>query len=275
MTLPTPLRDQIRAVEQAASATDLLLATRALAGRLAEVADAPPDGSELEEAIATLVQVLGFNNPGAAVAAVDGLIALGSPAVEPLLNRLDPRNYGARAWAVRALAGIGDVRGLELLELGLAHCAPDAHPERYELLLHLAMARSGEDPAQAAELYQAAMQLPLPPRLTLAAQLNLAALLVEAGHSDAAAQLCQQATGAAPEVALGWYNLGIAERQRGQIGAAITAYRQALAIDPNYAAAQQNLAVALLLTTARLLRHGELLSLRAHLLQTIERLLAS
>ena len=138
-------------------------------------------------------------------------------------------------------------RGLELLELGLAHCAPDAHPERYELLLHLAMARSGEDPAQAAQLYQAAMQLPLPPRLTLAAQLNLAALLVEAGHSDAAAQLCQQATGAAPEVALGWYNLGIAERQRGQIGAAITAYRQALAIDPNYAAAQQNLAVALLL----------------------------
>ena len=73
------------------------------------------DASALEEAIATLVQVLGFNNPGAAVAAVDGLIALGSPAVEPLLSRLDPRNYGARAWAVRALAGIGDVRGLELL----------------------------------------------------------------------------------------------------------------------------------------------------------------
>ena len=73
MTLPTPLRDQISAVEQAASATDLLLATQALAGRLAEVADAPPDGSELEEAIATLVQVLGFNNwpariPGASSA---------------------------------------------------------------------------------------------------------------------------------------------------------------------------------------------------------------
>jgi phycocyanobilin lyase beta subunit len=48
------------------------------------------------------------------VAAVDGLIALGARAVEALLQ-LDPQNYGARAWAVRALAGIGDVRGLELL----------------------------------------------------------------------------------------------------------------------------------------------------------------
>jgi phycocyanobilin lyase beta subunit len=40
--------------------------------------------------------------------------------VEPLLSHLDPRNYGARAWAVRALAGIGDVRGLEVLEEALA-----------------------------------------------------------------------------------------------------------------------------------------------------------
>jgi phycocyanobilin lyase beta subunit len=31
------------------------------------------------------------------------------------LLQLDPENYGARAWAVRALVGIGDVRGLELL----------------------------------------------------------------------------------------------------------------------------------------------------------------
>lgn len=68
----------------------------------------------------SLVEVLGFNNPGAAVAAVDGLIALGEQAVEPLLANLDGHNYGARAWAVRALAGIGDVRGLELLESALA-----------------------------------------------------------------------------------------------------------------------------------------------------------
>ncbi|NEQ48743.1 MAG: HEAT repeat domain-containing protein [Leptolyngbya sp. SIO3F4] len=67
------------------------------------------------QAIPTLIQVLGFNNPGAAVAAVEGLIQIGIPAVSPLLEKLDGYNYGARAWAIRALAGIGDPRGLFLL----------------------------------------------------------------------------------------------------------------------------------------------------------------
>jgi phycocyanobilin lyase beta subunit len=135
MTASPSLGDQIRAVEQATSALALLQATRALADRLAQerdpaaspagtgaatpvVADGEADQEEL--AIRALVEVLGFNNPGAAVAAVDGLIAVGEAAVDPLLQRLDPRNYGARAWAVRALAGIGDIRGLPLLEEALA-----------------------------------------------------------------------------------------------------------------------------------------------------------
>jgi len=104
----------IQAVEQADTATALLVATARLASQLA--GDVPPAPA----AIAALVQVLGFNNPGAAVAAVDGLIACGEAAVAPLLDNLDAHNYGARAWAVRALAGIGDVRGLELLEQALA-----------------------------------------------------------------------------------------------------------------------------------------------------------
>ncbi|MEO0540434.1 MAG: HEAT repeat domain-containing protein [Cyanobacteria bacterium P01_A01_bin.105] len=74
---------------------------------LAELAD--------PRSVPTLIQVLGFNNPGAAVAAVDGLIAIGVTAVEPLLAKLDGYNYGARAWAIRALAGIGDPRGQSLL----------------------------------------------------------------------------------------------------------------------------------------------------------------
>lgn len=92
----------ITALREADSAVALLSATR----RLAEACH--------PEAATSLVEVLGFNNPGAAVAAVDGLIALGPAAVEALLE-LDPENYGARAWAVRALAGIGDVRGLDVL----------------------------------------------------------------------------------------------------------------------------------------------------------------
>lgn len=68
-----------------------------------------------ERSIPTLIQVLGFNNPGAAVAAVEGLINIGLPSVSPLLEKLDNYNYGARAWAIRALAGIGDPRGQSLL----------------------------------------------------------------------------------------------------------------------------------------------------------------
>ena len=94
----------VMAVQRADSALGLLQATQALA------AAAHPDGA------ACLVEVLGFNNPGAAVAAVDGLIAIGTPAVDTILTNIDGYNYGARAWAVRALAGIGDVRGLEVLE---------------------------------------------------------------------------------------------------------------------------------------------------------------
>ncbi|MGB3404200.1 MAG: HEAT repeat domain-containing protein [Microcoleaceae cyanobacterium] len=93
----------INAVETADSSDALLDAVEALAAAC------------LPEAIPTLIEVLGFNNPGAAVAAVDGLITIGEPAVMPILEQLDGYNYGARAWAVRALSGIGDPRGLDIL----------------------------------------------------------------------------------------------------------------------------------------------------------------
>ena len=102
MSQVSPVAARIAALQQAGSALALLQATQ----ELASCADA--------SAAPVLVEVLGFNNPGAAVAAVEGLISLGTAAVDALLQ-LDPENYGARAWAVRALAGIGDVRGLELL----------------------------------------------------------------------------------------------------------------------------------------------------------------
>lgn len=93
----------IRAVEQADSSDRLLDAVQELAA------------ARIEESVPTLIAALGYNNPGAAVAAVDGLIAIGEPAVAPLLELIDDYNYGARAWAIRALAGIGDLRGLETL----------------------------------------------------------------------------------------------------------------------------------------------------------------
>ncbi|MDY7024155.1 MAG: HEAT repeat domain-containing protein [Cyanobacteriota bacterium] len=93
----------ILAVEQADSSDALLEAVEALAE------------AQSTEAMSTLITVLGYNNPGAAVAAVDGLIALGEIAVQPLLEQLDGYNYGARAWAIRALSSIGDPRGLDVL----------------------------------------------------------------------------------------------------------------------------------------------------------------
>jgi phycocyanobilin lyase subunit beta len=93
----------LKAIDAASSAETLVTAVENL--------------SNLRSPLATphLISALGYNNPGAAVASVDGLIAIGEPAVEPLLSLLDNHNYGARAWAIRALAGIGDPRGLEIL----------------------------------------------------------------------------------------------------------------------------------------------------------------
>ncbi|MEH2420118.1 MAG: HEAT repeat domain-containing protein [Nostoc sp.] len=93
----------IRAVEEADSSDRLLDAVQELAA------------AGIEESVPTLIAALGYNNPGAAVAAVDGLIAIGEVAVPPLLELIDDYNYGARAWAIRALAGIGDVRALDTL----------------------------------------------------------------------------------------------------------------------------------------------------------------
>jgi len=101
------LSSLIQAVDAADSSKGLLEAVQNLAA------------AQLEESIPTLIAALSYNNPGAAVAAVDGLIQLGEAAVPPLLEQLDLHNYTARAWAIRALAGIGDPRGLITL-LGVA-----------------------------------------------------------------------------------------------------------------------------------------------------------
>ena len=46
---------------------------------------------------------------------------------------------------------------------------------------------------------------------------------------------------------LGWYNLGLIRRRRGDIGGALEAYRQAASLSPDHAETQQNLAGTLLL----------------------------
>lgn len=99
----TSLHPLIRAVEEADSPSRLVAAVRNLAD------------AQLEEGIPTLIATLGFNNPGAAIVAIDGLVKLGDVAVQPLLQLLDGYNYGARAWAIRALSQIGHPLALDTL----------------------------------------------------------------------------------------------------------------------------------------------------------------
>jgi phycocyanobilin lyase beta subunit len=106
-------QELIRAIEQADSPGRLVASVRALAV------------ARLEVGIPTLIAALGYNNPGAAVAAVEGLIQLGEIAVQPLLEKLDAYDYGARAYAIRALAGIADPRALDILvEAAVTDFAP-------------------------------------------------------------------------------------------------------------------------------------------------------
>lgn len=113
MTDPAQAQDLIRAVEQADSAPRLVAAVRDLAS------------AEVAAGISTLIAVLGYNNPTAAVAAVQGLVQIGSAAVQPLIEQLDDYNYGARAYAIRALAAIAEPRALDIL---LASAATDFAP---------------------------------------------------------------------------------------------------------------------------------------------------
>ena len=138
-------------------------------------------------------------------------------------------------------------RGLALLQQGLERCPAEAHPERYELLLHLAMAEAPRQPDAAEAFYRQALAVPLAPRLTLAARLNLAALLLERGNTQEAEELCQRATAVAPEIGLGWYNLGLIRRRQGNLAGALEAYREARRLQPEHPETHQNLAVALLL----------------------------
>lgn len=99
----------IDAVEQADSPERLIQAVQSLAAARSELG------------IPTLIRALGFNNPAAAAAAVQGLIEMGSPAVRPLLDSLDDYNYGARAWSIRALVTIADPEALAVLQAAAAH----------------------------------------------------------------------------------------------------------------------------------------------------------
>lgn len=103
MSSSADLAALISAIEMADSKAGIVQAVHALAA------------AQDPGAIPMLIKVLGYNNPGAAVAATDGLVSLGEVAVPALLEQIDGYNYGARAWAIRALSLIQDPRALSAL----------------------------------------------------------------------------------------------------------------------------------------------------------------
>ena len=163
----------------------------------------------------------------------------------------DLRRHPGDPYASAKLGGllISEGRATEaipLLRQGLEGATAQSS-ERYELLLHLGLALTESDPDEAMASYRQALDIPLDTRITLGARLNLAARLMEQDQLDEAIQLTQTATQRAPEVALGWYNLGLMLRKKGEIASALDAYGRSLALDPNNAACHQNHAVARLL----------------------------
>ena len=140
-------------------------------------------------------------------------------------------------------------RGIKLLRHGL-ETLPSGEEfiaERYELLLNLGIALAADDREAAMGCYREALALPLETRLSLGARLNLAALLMQQNQLEEAIQLTTTACQRAPEVALAWYNLGLMERRRGDLLAAINAYERSIGLDPSHAESHQNLAVARLM----------------------------
>ncbi|MGB1776583.1 MAG: glycosyltransferase [Synechococcus sp.] len=135
---------------------------------------------------------------------------------------------------------------VSLLRTALAHCDIEA-PERYELLLHLGLALTPSDPDAAITAYREALAIPQDSRTGLGARLNLAARLMEQSQLGEAIALTKTATEQAPEVAMAWYNLGLMQRQNGDLAGALQAYSRALTLAPDNAACHQNMAVAQLL----------------------------
>ena len=141
--------------------------------------------------------------------------------------------------------GIGILRN-GLLSLDKNKCF-ERYNERYELLLHLAIALSEKNFIESSNAYREALSLPLEPRITLGARFNLAALLMKNNNLEEAIQLTEEGTKLAPEYYLGWFNLGIMYRQNNNYASAIKSYEHCINLNPMHAESYRNLALTQLL----------------------------
>ena len=112
------LQRRLQAIEQAATRQELAGASAQLVAWMPQLSSEP---ALQGQAISCCIDLLKANNPAAALHALRGLVDCGAAAVEPLLNSLDERDYGSRAWTVRALSALQDPRGLSVLQRAVAN----------------------------------------------------------------------------------------------------------------------------------------------------------
>ena len=112
------LKQRLQDIEQSGTRQELANASAQLVVLMPQLSGEP--GLQ-GQAISCCIDLLKANNPAAALQALRGLIGCGAAAVEPLLNSLDERDYGARAWTVRALSALQDPRGLAVLQRAVAN----------------------------------------------------------------------------------------------------------------------------------------------------------
>ncbi|MCL1463870.1 glycosyltransferase [Argonema galeatum] len=141
----------------------------------------------------------------------------------------------------------GDIaRGVQLLKRGLDSGLVD-DLVLYELHYHLGIAYDRLQQLTLAKYhYQAATQLPILPKLKLAAYNNLGNVLKDNSKLQAAKTVYETALQIEPSFAVGYYNLGMTLKVLGRLEDAIASYQKAIDLNPDYADAYQNLGVALL-----------------------------
>ncbi len=118
---------------------------------------------------------------------------------------------------------------------------------KFEVLYHLGFAyQQLGQPTQAITYYQTALDLPVSPWQKLTAWNNLGGIFYDQQDFNSAIAAYRQVVAIAPNFKEGHNNLGLALRHGGQNVLAIASYQRAIAIDPCYAEAHQNLGAALL-----------------------------
>ncbi|WP_126147139.1 glycosyltransferase [Synechococcus elongatus] len=140
----------------------------------------------------------------------------------------------------------GDLKAAQRwLKQGLKQGRPEP-AVRYELLYHLALLERRQGDLDAAiDRYQAALQEPVDAIHKLGAWVNLSHLYRDRGQLGLAYDAARQAVAAAPQATVALTALGLAARAIGNYPEAIAAYQQALQLDPNDPSLYQNLGAVL------------------------------